>query len=234
VEENGVKTYGHRGASKIEPENTLRSFQRALDMGVDGIELDVQVTTDRVPVILHDRNLGRTTNRSGPVDFLSLEELRCVDAGKGEGVPTFAEVLELVGDRAHIDIEIKQGGIEREVLEVLAAYPRSRWAISSFDWTTLECVRELSATADLWLLAILISDALFTTARDLKASAISLYAPGYTPSSAGALRTAGLDAVIWTVNEVAEAQRVRDLGAMGLCTDVPDVIMAGLAVRTNK
>ena len=134
--------YGHRGASATEPENTLRSFRRALELGVrrnrDRCPGDRPTA---IPVILHDRNLDRTTNATGPVDLRTLESLQEVDAGKGERIPTLEQTLELIGDRAHIDVEIKQGGIEREVLDVLARFPESRWAISSFDWTMLEAVR---------------------------------------------------------------------------------------------
>jgi glycerophosphoryl diester phosphodiesterase len=187
------------------------------------------LTSDRVPVVLHDRDLKRTTNRTGPVDRLSLDELRTVDAGKGERIPTLVDILELVGDRAHFDIEIKQGGIEREVLDVLSEFPQSRWSISSFDWTSLERTRSLSTNVDLWPLAVVVSDALFNTAKRLNASAVSLYAAAYNSLTAPLLRDAGLDVVIWTVNDVQEAIRVHDLGAAGLCTDTPDTIISGLA-----
>jgi glycerophosphoryl diester phosphodiesterase len=224
-----LKIYGHRGASGVEPENTLRAFARSLEMGAEGIELDVQVSADRVPVVLHDRNFDRTTNGTGAVDLLSLEELRTIDAGQGERVPLLSEVLALVGDRAHFDVEIKQGGIEREVLDVLAASPDSRWGISSFDWVVLERVRELSADAELWVLAVFVSEAMFNLASRIGARGVSLYSDGFTEESARALADAGLDVIVWTVNDPAEARRVRDLGAAGLCTDVPDVIIAGLA-----
>jgi glycerophosphoryl diester phosphodiesterase len=217
--------YGHRGASATEPENTLRSFQRALEIGADGIEIDVQVTSDRIPIILHDRNLERTTNETGPVDLRTLESLENVDAGNGERIPTLAQTLELIGDRAHIDVEIKQGGIETEVLDALSRFPESRWAISSFDWTVLEAVRARSREADLWVLAIRVADALFHAARHVNASGVSLYAGSLTDESATRLRDAGLDVVVWTVNDPTEAIRAADLGAAGLCTDDPATIL---------
>lgn len=223
--------YGHRGASASEPENTLRAFSRAIEMGAEGLEFDVQVTADRVPVVLHDRELDRTTNGSGAVDRVTLEGLQYLDAGAGERIPTLDDVLDLVGDRVHLDIEIKQGGIEREVLETLARHPRTRWAISSFDWLTLERLRVLSPSADLWLLAMVVADALFHTARRLAASAVSLHHGALNDATAARLRDAGLATVVWTVNDLEEAVRARDLGARGLCTDAPDVIIAGLAQR---
>jgi glycerophosphoryl diester phosphodiesterase len=224
-----MRIYAHRGVSATEPENTLRAFRRALDIGADGIELDVQATSDRVPVVIHDRNVARTTNGQGNVDELSLDALSELDAGGGERVPTLHDVLALVGDRVHLDIEIKQGGIEREVLATLARCPETRWAISSFDWGILRVIRDLAPDAELWLLSSFVSDAVFTAAHELNAKAVSLFAPAYTRETAARLSEAGLDVVIWTVNDLAGATRVRDLGAAGLCTDTPETIMQGLA-----
>jgi glycerophosphoryl diester phosphodiesterase len=223
-----MRIYAHRGTSATDPENTLRAFRRALEIGADGIELDVHATSDHIPVIIHDRNVARTTNGQGNVDELPLVALSQLDAGDGETVPTFDAVLNLVGDRLHLDVEIKQAGIEREVLAVLARHPNARWAISSFDWNILRAIRSLSADAELWLLAISVGDELFTTARELNATAVALHALAYTKESSARLTDAGLDVVIWTVNDVAGAARVRDLGAAGLCTDDPEAIMRGL------
>src|SRR5918995_4154710 len=107
--------YAHRGVSVNHPENTLRAFQHALAIGVDGIELDVHATADGIPVVIHDRDVARTTDGTGYVDQIPLVRLETFDAGDGERVPTLAEVLALVGDAAHLDVEIKGTGIERAV-----------------------------------------------------------------------------------------------------------------------
>lgn len=224
-----TRVYAHRGVSAAFPENTLAAFKAALAAGVAGIELDAHVTADRVPVVIHDRDVARTTNGAGTVDELSLDRLRALDAGGGQPVPTLAEVLELVGDAAHLDIEVKGHGIEREVLATLAAHPDARWAISSFDWDTLRTLRRLDAAAELWPLADRASDDLLAVAAELDAPAVALLAAAYTPASAAALRDAGLAAMIWTVNDVAEARRVRDLGAFALCSDDPARIIAAFA-----
>lgn len=223
-----MRIYAHRGASATEPENTLRAFRRAIELGVDGIEFDVHATAERVPVVIHDRNVARTTRGQGNIDELSLDNVLDLDAGRGERVPTLHDVLALVGDRARLDVEVKQGGIEREVLATLARCPDARWAISSFDWNVLRAIRAISAEAELWLLSSFVSDALFATAKELNASAVSLFAAAYTAESAARLAAAGLGVVVWTVNNVAGAVRCRDLGAVGLCTDDPERIMRGL------
>jgi glycerophosphoryl diester phosphodiesterase len=216
--------YAHRGASVKHPENTLRAFRHALAIGVDGIELDVHATADGTPVVIHDRDIERTTNGVGYVDEMPLARLATFDAGDGERVPTLAAVLALVGDAAQLDIEIKGAGIERAVLEVLAEYPAVTWAISSFDWDTLRTVRRLNPVAELWPLAERVGDDLFAIAAELGSPAVSLFAGAYTTETAPKLHDAGLRVVIWTVNDPREAQRVADLGAYALCTDDPQHI----------
>lgn len=221
--------YGHRGASVIEPENTIRAFTRALEMGASGLEFDVQASSDRVPVLIHDRQLDRTTNGTGKVDEFPLTSLKRLDAGQGERMPTLAEALDVIGDRAHLDIEMKQGGIERETLVVLHAHPAARWAISSFDWEVLRTIRTLDASAELWMLAVEVSEAVLDTATQIGATGVALHSGGLTEASSKRLLDAGLKIIIWTVNDVETARRCRDLGAFGLCTDAPAIILAGLA-----
>ncbi len=213
--------YAHRGSSAIHPENTLRAFRHALAIGVDGIELDVHATADGIPVVIHDRDVGRTTDGAGYVDQIPLAQLETFDAGHGERVPTLAEVLELVGAAAHLDIEIKGTRIEHAVLDVLAEYPAVRWAISSFDWDTLRTVRRLDPVAEVWPLAERVGDDLFAIAAELASPAVSLFTGAYTAENAAKLRDAGLGVIVWTVNDPREARRIADLGAFALCTDDP-------------
>jgi glycerophosphoryl diester phosphodiesterase len=217
--------YAHRGASALHPENTLRAFRHALAIGVDGIELDVHATADGIPVVIHDRDIGRTTDGDGYVDQIALARLETFDAGQGERVPTLAEVLALVGDAAHLDIEIKGSDVEQAVLDVLAQHPTVRWAISSFAWDTLRTLRRLDPVAELWPLAERADDELIAVATELASPAVSLYTGAYTAENAAKLRDAGLHVMVWTVNDPREARRVADLGAFGLCTDDPQRLM---------
>jgi glycerophosphoryl diester phosphodiesterase len=216
-----TQIYAHRGSSAIHPENTLRAFRHALAIGVDGIELDVHATADGTPVVIHDRDVGRTTDGAGYVDQIPLAQLETFDAGHGERVPTLAEILELVGAAAHLDIEIKGTRIEHAVLDVLAEYPAVRWAISSFAWDTLRAVRRLDPVAEVWPLAERVGDDLFTIAAELASPAVSLFTGAYTAENAAKLRDAGLGVIVWTVNDPREARRIADLGAFALCTDDP-------------
>jgi glycerophosphoryl diester phosphodiesterase len=225
--------YAHRGLSGRYPENTLLAFRQALAAGVDGLEFDVHVTSDGVPVVIHDRDIARTTDGSGNVDEMRLTSVQKLDSGAGERVPTLADVLALAGDAVHLDIEIKGLGAERATLDVLVAFPGARWAVSSFDWGILRELHRLDHRAELWPLTRSVDAALFAIATDLGSPAVALWTDAYTEASASALREAGLRTVIWTVNERAEAERVRALGAYALCTDDPDRILRS-ASRTQN
>jgi glycerophosphoryl diester phosphodiesterase len=118
----------HRGASDKSPENTLAAFERALKQGADAIECDVHLSADGEVVVIHDDTVDRTTDGSGEVAAMSLEELRQLDAGSWkhsrfseQRIPTLQEVIELVGDRAHIFVELKGSspGLPWRVVEVL-------------------------------------------------------------------------------------------------------------------
>lgn len=223
-----MKIYAHRGASGSAPENSMRAFRLALETGADGIELDLRATADGVPVVLHDRALDRTTSGSGNVDELTLAALREVNAGDGEPVPTFEDVLDLVDDRVGLDIEIKQPGIEGAVLDILHRHPVARWFISSFDWGVLRSIHDRAPEAELWPLASRVSEELFVTAAALGSPGVALAAGAYDEAVAARLAQLGLAAAIWTVNDLDGAKRARDLGAVTLITDEPAAMMIGL------
>ncbi len=103
-----VDILGHRGAAAEEPENTLRGFQRGLELGVAGMELDVQLTQDGRLAVIHDATVDRTTNGRGRVRDFTLAELQRLDAGKGERIPGLEEVVALVRGRAYLLVELKQ------------------------------------------------------------------------------------------------------------------------------
>ena len=225
--------YGHRGASGMQPENTLVAFRQAIDDGADGIEFDVRATADGVPVLLHDRDIGRTTDGHGFVDELTLAELRQWDAGSGEQVPTLAEALELVADRVRLNIEIKQRGIEQEVINLLGRYPFTTWAISSFDWNMLQSIRARHQAAELVPVTFAATDDAFVAADDLGATSMALHGPALTPAVADRLDVAGLEAIVWTVNRVEDARLAQQLGVAALITDVPATVRQGLAIGSR-
>jgi len=118
-QENLFIKIAHRGASAYEPENTLRSFERAIELKADMIELDVRYSLDRHLVVLHDAKVDRTTDGTGLVALKTLSELKELDAGKGEQIPTLEEVLEFGIGRTKFVIELKENGVEDKVVDLI-------------------------------------------------------------------------------------------------------------------
>ncbi len=110
---------GHRGAAALEPENTLLSIKRAIDIGVDAIEIDVHLSKDKELVVIHDATVDRTTNGTGPVSGYSVQEIKRLDAGKGEAIPTLQEVIDLIDKRVMLIIELKEEGTEGSVVDLI-------------------------------------------------------------------------------------------------------------------
>src|SRR5436305_847299 len=134
---------GHRGAAGLEPENTLRSFRRACELGVDRIETDVRLTRDGRLVCVHDATVDRTTNGTGAVADMSFNQIRCLDAGQGERVPSLEEALAAVRGQAVLQIELKGEGTAAPTLQVLEAEQVAppEVLISCFDSPRLEEAR---------------------------------------------------------------------------------------------
>lgn len=110
---------GHRGAKALEPENTRLSIKRAMEIGVDAVEIDVHLTQDQEIVVIHDSTVDRTTNGTGLVGSYTLEDIKKLDAGKGEKIPTLEEVIDLTKGRVRLVIELKEEGTEKKVIELI-------------------------------------------------------------------------------------------------------------------
>ena len=157
--------FAHRGANAVAPENTLPAFEKALELGADGIELDVQATADGALVVLHDFSLSRTTSGAGLLRSHTLAQLADVDAGvrfddsfAGTPIPTLEQVFDLVGERCIVNVEIKNvdwdGGREAEPLTrmIQARGLHDQVIVSSFNPFSLRKMRRLDATIALGLL----------------------------------------------------------------------------------
>jgi glycerophosphoryl diester phosphodiesterase len=125
---------GHRGAAALEPENTLLSIATAMEIGVDAVEIDVHLSKDKQIVVIHDATVDRTTNGTGAVSSYTLEEMKMLDAGKGQTIPTLQEVMDLIHRKVRLVIELKDEGTEGPVVELIqknglveSAYVISFW-----------------------------------------------------------------------------------------------------------
>lgn len=227
----------HRGASGLAPENTLAAMKLALSYPyVSWIELDVQLSKDGVPVVIHDEQVNRTTNRRGPVAAYTAEELGEMDAGswfspgfKGEPVPTLEDVLKLTAGKCRLNIELKTyggryPGMEAEVVKLMRRYGRVvDSVVTSFDPLALRRVKELEGAARIGLIIDAAPPGLVDGLKRLGADFLSI---GYTRLNAERMqsfRSAGLQVMAWTVNEAAKIRKTAALGEdIIICTNYPD------------
>jgi glycerophosphoryl diester phosphodiesterase len=119
MNESKMIIMGHRGAAAMEPENTLLSIQRAMDIGVHAVEIDVHLSKDKELVVIHDATVDRTTNGTGPVSSYTVQEIKRLDAGKGEAIPLLQEVIDFIDRRVMLIIELKEEGTERSVVDLI-------------------------------------------------------------------------------------------------------------------
>jgi glycerophosphoryl diester phosphodiesterase len=204
----------HRGMPRAARENTLPSFQLALDAGADGLELDVHATADGVVVIHHDERLA-----GGPaIDQLTLAQLREHEAAPGVPIPTLAELCDLVAGRASLFVELKGAGIEAQVLDVLGQYGGDA-AIHSFDHAMIQRTRALDTGRRL---GVLFDDAPADVVRTMMATGATDVWPQWrlvTPALVAMVHEAGGRVIPWTVNDPARAQGLAALGVDALCGD---------------
>ncbi len=228
----------HRGSSGTYPENTISAFLAAAEEGADMCELDVQSTRDGAVVVIHDDTVDRTTNGHGAVADLTLQEIQRLDASfkfpsfRGERIPTLEEVMEAVRGKLGLNIEIKEGAVERQVCELVRSYDAlTNSMVSSFEWKALENVRAIDPEVRVGLLAEKNRDALIDAGSAMKAYAVN---PRFDMVDAAFCEKAhaqGLLVLVWTV-DVPEAMRILiAAGVDGIMTNYPARLRDVLAGR---
>ncbi len=238
-----VEIWAHRGASAQAPENTMAAFRRAIDEGADGLEFDVQLTSDLQPVVIHDETLGRTTDGTGWVKDRTLAQIMALDASGGrEGfagarVPALAEVLELVaqsGVMANIELKnsvIDYPNLEQIVLDAVAAAGLTdKVVFSSFSHASVQRLATLSPLAEVGLIYSRPLARPLRTAASLGATAI--HPDRRLVRGAGWVNRAHrrhLKVRAWVVNSPKKMRAAADRGLDGFFTDDP-----GLAARTLR
>lgn len=219
-----VEVVAHRGANREAPENTLPAFQRALEIGVQGIELDVHLTRDGVPIVHHDPYLLETAHDRGntPIASLDLATVRRVS-----DAPTLAEVLELVEGRCRLYVEIKAAAAVHAVVSLLGAR-RSWCAMHSFDHRVSVTVRSLDPelTTGILLVSYLVDTA--AAMRAAGARDVWQQVDFIDQGLVDAVHGAGGRVIAWTVNSVDRARALIHLGVDAICTDVPRDLIASL------
>ena len=232
--------FAHRGACKVAPENTLPAFQAALDLGADGIELDVQFSSDGKLVVLHNPTLETTTNGSGRVTALTFAELRLLDAGihfgprfAGTPLPALDEVLDLCKGKLLMNIELKSlnSSTANIGVDVVAAVRARDMAdqvvISSFNPLALRRAKKAGPEIECALLTAPDLPGWMRAGLTFRYSRADAVHPEFPMVDAAYMAWAAkrkMPVRPWTVNEVADMQRMIALGVDAIITDVPDVL----------
>jgi len=220
----------HRGAKGYEPENTLKSFQKALDLKADGIELDVHLSSDGHIIVIHDETIDRTTNGKGLVNTFSLSELKAFLIDGEYQIPTLNEVFDLVDKKCLINIELKGLGTAAKVVALIEEYiAEKNWnyedfIVSSFDWDLLQETSNLNSNI---LIGVLTEEDLakaLAFAEVIKARAIN---PDYqllNAENVKQIQEKGLLVLPWTVDEEEDIQKIKSYNVDGIISDFPDKI----------
>jgi glycerophosphoryl diester phosphodiesterase len=215
-------TIGHRGIMGVEPENTLRSFVAAEAAGLDVIELDLHLSKDGALVVMHDTDVDRTTDGSGPIAGHTLAQLRALDAGRGERVPVFEEVLDAV--RTPLQAEIKDVAAARSLAAVMHARDLvPRVEVLSFHDAALAEVSELVPGVRTALVASRYGLDVVDRATAVGAGTLVLNIRRLTLELVERARTADLRIIGWVVNTPEHLGLARALGLDGATTDYPEI-----------
>jgi len=232
----------HRGNSAYFPENTLVALRSGCDIGVPMAEIDVHRTADGPIVVMHDHAVDRTTNGSGAIAEMNLEQIRALDAGSwmspdfaGEKVPTLAEVLDLCRERGmFLCIEIKQDGIAPDVARVI---DECRMAddviVISFSFDTVVAMRELRpAIAAGWLTGEIDParlDAVISRCLSNGIMTVSAHYAALTPEVVERCRLRGMTVYAWTIDEGPVAKPYAEMGVDVIASNDPKMMQEYLA-----
>jgi len=225
---------GHRGCA-YEPENTIRAIKKAIDIGVDIVEVDVHLSKDNELVVIHDERLDRTTNGKGLVKDFTLEELRQFDAGKGERLPTLQDVIDTCRGKVQLLIELKALGSEIKVLKKLEENRfRDEVYIISFWHQMIKHVRELDRDIKTGVLFVGHPVNASRLAKETGANALVL---NYKFISKKLVRDAhkdNLKVFVWNVDTEYETKEMLDLGVDGIGSNKPDIVLNSTHHQTHR
>lgn len=235
------RVIGHRGAAGHAPENTLESIRTAARLGATWVEFDVHLSSDKIPVLIHDDTLDRTTDSDGPVDGTSSVNLLSLDAGSwfgkpfaGEPIPTLEECLRLLGElNLGANVEIKPSpSRDAETGHIVGRMLREQWPnaspsplISSFKQEALAAAREAAPHLDRALIVRALPSDWARSLKELGCNALHCGHRRLTKPDAEQVRRAGYPLRIFTVNERALADKMFSWGAETVISDYPDRIL---------
>ncbi|SEK82657.1 glycerophosphoryl diester phosphodiesterase [Maribacter orientalis] len=219
---------GHRGAMGHETENTLPSIQKAMDLGVDMIEIDVFKIKSGEIVVFHDDTVDRLTNGPGSIEEYNILELKKLIVNGGHQIPMLQDVLKLIDNKVALNIELKGAGTADRVNFIMDYYiNKKNWSpenfiISSFNWDELKEMRRLNPDVAIAVLTEENPIDAIPIAKELKAVAINPYFKKLDLEVANQLHDAGFKIYTWTVNEPEDIDAMKKIAVDGIITNFPE------------
>ena len=213
---------GHRGVKGHFAENTLQSFQKAIDLGCDGIELDVHLSSDKIAMVIHDETIDRTTTGKGFVNNFTSTELKKI------GIPTLQDIFDLVNQKCFINIEIKDEIATDFVLQLIQKYnSEKKWSleliqISSFNWNVLQECFQKNKKIQLGVITEYEVDDAITFGKKIKAFSINPHFNLLTKENVTLMHQNDFKVFPWTVNEISDIELMKSFDVDGIITDFPN------------
>lgn len=219
---------GHRGAMGHETENSLASIQKALDLGVDMIEIDVfQISSGEI-VVFHDEMVDRLTNGPGKIEEYNIYDLKRLTLDGGHKIPMLQDVLKLIDNKVALNIELKGANTSDRVNFIMDYYIKQKnWSpenfiISSFNWEELRTMRKLNDEVAIAVLTEENPIDAIPIAKELNAVAINPYFKNLDLEVVNEIRDAGFKIYTWTVNEPADIDAMKRISVDGIITNFPE------------
>jgi glycerophosphoryl diester phosphodiesterase len=223
-----MKIIAHRGASGYAPENTIAALKKALQYNIDMIEFDVHALPSGETILMHDHRINRTTDGTGYVLQHTFADLRHLDAGEKEIVPTLNEALDLINRQVRVNIELKGPQSTQAVANIIQKYLDQDWEpedflVSSFNHHELQEFKSLMPNIDIAALLDAIPLTYAAYGQELGATAVCPSDEFINEAYVDDAHKRGLRVYVWTINEPEEIDRMRDLGVDGIFTNFPDI-----------
>jgi len=235
---------GHRGACGYEPENTLRSFEKAIALGADMVEADIWLTKDNKIAVIHDATVNRTTNGRGYVEKIDLATLKKLDAGKGETVPTLTELLSLVKNRCQLNIEVKTKKVADYLIKELKETDfssndllvsstfikmlifirqqipqiKTAWVFKSWRNNIIQRLWTMTAL----LILPLIHWHIIYQLKKNNIDTVNIYYPLVSKKLVDKIHQCNKMIMVWTVNDAAKIKQMKEAGIDGIFSNYPD------------
>ena len=230
--------YAHRGASEYTPENTLLAFYTGMYMGANGIETDIQMTKDGVLVLFHDDTIMRLTGVEGSIQDYTLEQLRQFtfeNNGLTDKIVVFEDFLQQFGWRdITFAIEIKQAGIESQVVDMIRKYNiQSKTIVTSFMLGSVRATKAYAPEQKVGLLTKEVTEELLAELKTIGAEQLCPYAMDVTEETVARWHAQGFEVRAWGVKDEILMRQVYDAGAEGMTVNFPDKLTSYMAQKTE-